>query len=54
MADKKYTTIIISKEAARKLSEARDKWKEDNKSFSQIGLGPFALQLLDFYETHKE
>ena len=54
MADKKYTTIILSKEAVKKLSTARDKWKEENKNFSQIGLGPFALQLLDFYETHKK
>jgi len=42
-----YTTIIISKILVKRLTEARDKYKKDNKIFSNLGLGPFILHLLD-------
>lgn len=48
-----YTSIIASKTAVKRLSDARDKWKDENKNFSQVGLIPFAIFLLEEYEKNK-
>ena len=50
----KYTTIIASKEAVKRLSEARDKWKEEQNNVSQVGIIPFVLFLLDSYENQRK
>jgi hypothetical protein len=49
--ESKYTTIVISKEILTRLSQARDLWKEENRNFSQVGLGPFIMTLIDSYEN---
>jgi hypothetical protein len=50
----KYSTIIITKETIKKLTEARNKYKKDNKIFSNLGLGAFILYLLDNYNKNEK
>jgi len=47
---KEYTTLILTKEANKRLTEARDKYKAKNKMFSNLGLGTFIIILLDEYD----
>lgn len=50
----RYTTIIALKENVKRLSDARDAWKAETKNFSQVGLVPFILHLLDSYEQNRK
>ena len=50
----KYSTIIASKENIKRLADARNLWKEQEKNYSQIGLMPFIMYLLDSYEQQRK
>ncbi len=47
-----YTTIIAHRAALERLCLARDTWKVENRDFKKLGLMPFVLHLLDFYEQN--
>jgi len=48
-----YTTIITNRASIERLCLARDTWKVENRNFKKLGLAPFILYLLDFYEKNK-
>ena len=50
----KYSTIIATKDSIHRISLARDAWKVEQRNFSQVGIMPFMLYLLDFYEINKD
>jgi len=49
----RYTTIITLRTSMERLCLARDTWKVQNRDFKKLGLMPFILYLLDFYEENK-
>lgn len=50
---KVYKSIIIESALLKKLKTARDLYKKDNKTLSNISMASFFNILLDFYDRTK-
>lgn len=53
LMSKVYKSIIIESALLKKLKTARDLYKKDNKTLSNISMASFFNILLDFYDRTK-